>query len=197
MLGRNKTWRVDTGFVISGMKPEIRGLNKSLKGDISLSEGIHSAEEMMVGSFHSGRTSLPSIGSTPELTTPRRARNIGFDAYIKHDVLKGSGFSTKLLKLDMLRLASAYPSPSEALNSCRSNRRLHRSVQTVGVVGLPPPQLEELHFAAEHMKRHWLLDFRRLGGNGGGRSIGSGAGQRGGQCRLDRGEAAGHAASAR
>ena len=167
-----------------------------------LSEGCRSADEQIGWPFRSEHTSLPSIGSTPELTTPRKPREIGFDAYIKHDVMNGSGFSTKLLKLDMLRLASAYPSSSEALNSCRSSRRLQRSVQTVGVVGLPPPQ--ELHFAAEHMKRHWLLDFHRLGGSrgsgsGGGRGASGGAGGHGrSRSEPERGEARGvHALSAR
>jgi hypothetical protein len=164
--------------------PENRSRNKSIKGDIAAAsqenakgaEGCHSADEQIFGNFQIERTSFPSIGSTPELTTPRKARDIGFDAYIKHDVLKGSGFSTKLLKLDMVRVANAYPSPSEALNSCRGNRRLHRSVQTVGVVGLPPPQLQELHFAAENMKRHWQLDSRRPGGSSSGSGSGSGGG---------------------
>ena len=106
-----------------------------------------------------GQSTCPGF-SPSNASESRKSRNLDFQSYIKHDTLQGSGFSTKLMRLDTLRAADVYLSPSEALNSSRSNRRLHRAVQTVGVVGLPPPQLPELHRAAQHLKRHWLLGFR-------------------------------------
>ena len=98
---------------------------------------------------------LPTLICTSE---PCKSRECSFDSYIRHEVLNGTGFSIKLMQLDTLRTFGSYPSPSEALDSSRSNRRLHRAVQTVGLVGLPPPQLQEHHHAAQHLKRTWLYE---------------------------------------
>ena len=108
--------------------------------------------------FDSEDTPSDSDESLEEQRPPRT----GAERYRRQSVLRGAGFSSLLLRLDPLAVGAraCYPTPSEALGRSRFNRRLQHAVQTVGAVGLPPPKLDELFFAAQDMKRQWVMQFR-------------------------------------
>ena len=66
------------------------------------------------------------------------ASRIGVTAYNRLPVIQGSGFSLRLQKPAGLRANDVYPTPSEAVNSSRTNPGLQRAVRGVGVVGCRP-----------------------------------------------------------
>jgi hypothetical protein len=66
------------------------------------------------------------------------ASRLGAVAYQRLPVMQGSGFSLRIQRPAGLRADGVYPTPSEAVNSSRTNPRLQRAVRGIGVVGRRP-----------------------------------------------------------
>ena len=143
--------------------PKIRGRAPvHLDSEDTLSGSDSDGPDGPDATFKAGHGQQPA--DLPSARRPRRAdwRPARADRYRRQEVLRGAGFSAMLLGLDPVRAdaAARLPTAAEALGNPRFNRRLQRAVQTVGAVGLPPPRLDELYFAAEGLKRQWVMQYR-------------------------------------